>query len=75
MNNSIPNAISCLKDSAHMRAMLRALATEHFQITEDVQAGTVQVMHTATGTPVLNALQKEGAGAPWVVRHVKDLFV
>ena len=75
MNNSIPNATSSLQDSTHMRAMVRALRSEYFTITEDIQAGTVSVTHVATKTPVLNAIQKGGAGSSWIVRHVKDLFV
>lgn len=68
---------TCLKNETHMQAMLKALrGTGCFEITEDQEAGTVEVCYLAKAgkREVLAAIRKGGPGQPWITRHHKQLF-
>jgi hypothetical protein len=62
-----------LAPSENLRAMVRALrSVPVMKVTEDFSAGTITVTHS--GEIVLYAIQKGGAGGPWIVRHAANLF-
>jgi hypothetical protein len=63
-----------LAPSENLRAMLSALrAVPTMAISENDSAGTITVTHSS-GVTVLSAIQKSGAGSPWIVRHAANLF-
>jgi hypothetical protein len=62
-----------LAPSENLRAMVRALKSARMTVTEDDSAGTITVTHSC-GVTVLSAIQKGGAGSPWIVRHAANLF-
>ena len=64
--------ISHLKTTPHIKAMARAMKLAGLRVVEDYDdAGTVEAFHKDTS--IFMAIQK-GHNAPWIVRHVENLF-
>ena len=65
-----------LATSQELNAMLRALReTPELTVVRDDHAGTVKVLLTEKPSLVVfTAIQKGGAGSPWIVRQIKGLI-
>jgi hypothetical protein len=67
-------AHTCLLTTPHVRSMVKAMETAGmFTIQADWSEGTVMAFHPASKREVYRAIQK-GEGAPWIIRHHKELF-
>lgn len=68
------NYTSALETSEHVRAKVSALrAIPELVTIESAEAGTVETK-TKEGKLIFSAIQKGGAGSPWITRQMKGLF-